>query len=68
MTTALLVLTVCFQAALGNVDSYYESSMPLVVMGHLMGGFATFCMLVVISALTISQAMKVSGKTRKSRN
>lgn len=50
MTTALLVL-VCFQAALG-MWTVTMNLAPLVVMGHLMGGFATFCMLVVL-ALTI---------------
>ena len=52
MTTALLVL-VCFQAALG-MWTVTMNLAPLVVMGHLMGGFATFCMLVVL-ALTISR-------------
>ena len=50
LTTALLV-TVCFQAALG-MWTVTMNLMPLVVMGHLLGGFTTFCMLVVL-ALTI---------------
>lgn len=50
LSSALLV-TVCFQAALG-MWTVTMNLMPLVVMGHLLGGFATFCMLVIL-ALTI---------------
>ena len=50
LTSALLVL-VCFQAALG-MWTVTMNLAPLVVMGHLLGGFATFSMLVLL-ALTI---------------
>ncbi|MDU0112163.1 MAG: cytochrome c oxidase assembly protein subunit 15 [Psychrosphaera sp.] len=49
----ILLLTVCFQALLG-MWTVTMNLMPLVVMGHLLGGFTTFCLL-VISALTLSR-------------
>lgn len=52
VTTSLLVL-VCLQATLG-MWTVTMNLMPLVVMGHLLGGFATFCLLVILT-LTIKQ-------------
>ena len=49
--TSVLLVTVCFQAVLG-MWTVTMNLMPLVVMGHLLGGFATFCLLVLL-ALTI---------------
>lgn len=53
LTSSLLVL-VCFQAALG-MWTVTMNLAPLVVMGHLLGGFATFSMLVLL-ALTIRRS------------
>lgn len=47
LTTPLLLL-VCFQAALG-MWTVTMNLAPLVVMGHLLGGFATFSMLVLLA-------------------
>ena len=50
LATVLLV-TVCFQAVLG-MWTVTMNLMPLVVMGHLLGGFATFCLLVLMALST----------------
>lgn len=43
----LLVATVCFQAALG-MWTVTMKLMPIVVMGHLLGGFVTLCLLYLL--------------------
>jgi len=45
---SVLLVTVCFQALLG-MWTVTMNLMPLVVMGHLLGGFTTFCLLVISS-------------------
>ena len=47
----VLLLTVCFQALLG-MWTVTLNLMPIVVLGHLLGGFTTFCLLIV-SLLTL---------------
>lgn len=54
----VLLVTVCFQAILG-MWTVTMNLMPLVVMGHLLGGFTTFCLL-VISALTLYRQLHTS--------
>ncbi|NVK24898.1 MAG: COX15/CtaA family protein [Gammaproteobacteria bacterium] len=48
---SVLLVTVCFQAVLG-MWTVTMNLMPLVVMGHLLGGFTTFCLLVVMALST----------------
>ncbi|GHB78811.1 cytochrome b561 [Psychrosphaera saromensis] len=53
-----LLLTVCFQALLG-MWTVTLNLMPLVVLGHLLGGFTTFCLLIV-SLLTLRRQTNTS--------
>jgi len=46
--SSVLLVTVCFQALLG-MWTVTMNLMPLVVMGHLLGGFTTFCLLVLLA-------------------
>ena len=52
---SILLFTVSFQALLG-MWTVTMNLMPLVVMGHLLGGFTTFCLL-VISALDLRRTL-----------
>ena len=54
----VLLITVCFQALLG-MWTVTMDLMPVVVMGHLLGGFTTFCLL-VLSALMLNR--KINAK------
>lgn len=57
LASALLV-TVSFQALLG-MWTVTMNLMPLVVMGHLLGGFTSFCLLVLL-ALNIRKQIQIS--------
>lgn len=46
--SSLLLLVVCFQALLGML-TVTMNLMPLVVMAHLLGGFTTFCLLILLN-------------------
>lgn len=46
--TGLLLVTVGFQAVLGML-TVTMNLMPLVVMGHLLGGFTTFCLILLLT-------------------
>lgn len=48
LLSSILLVTVCFQAILG-MWTVTMNLMPLVVMGHLLGGFTTFCLLIVLA-------------------
>jgi cytochrome c oxidase assembly protein subunit 15 len=52
---SILLMTVCFQALLG-MWTVTMNLMPIVVIGHLLGGFTTFCLL-VISSLKLRQVL-----------
>lgn len=46
--TTVLLATVTFQAVLG-MWTVTMNLMPLVVMGHLLGGFTTFCLILILT-------------------
>ncbi len=62
---ALLLLTVTFQAALG-MWTVTMKLMPVVVMGHLLGGFTTLCLLYLLY-LKLSPAMHNANEKALSR-
>lgn len=55
--TTLMLATVTFQAVLG-MWTVTMNLMPLVVMGHLLGGFTTFC-LILILALRLRHQIRI---------
>ena len=57
--SSALLITVCFQAILG-MWTVTMNLMPLVVMGHLLGGFTTFCLLVLL-ALNLRRSIHASS-------
>lgn len=54
--TGLLLATVSFQAVLGML-TVTMNLMPLVVMGHLLGGFTTFCLILLLTLKLRSQCL-----------
>ncbi|GAA0305953.1 COX15/CtaA family protein [Psychrosphaera haliotis] len=57
--SGLLLVTVGFQAVLG-MWTVTMNLMPLVVMGHLLGGFTTFCLILLLTLKLRTQSLNQS--------